>query len=238
MLAAQLIQLEQQIGRRQTLAIDRHRVALLIADDDLFGLIRRIFRRHAPAPHVFFRAPPRVFQTAAFVGDVQQVGVHRIRRFFLVLGEIHRNAVGFRIAHQLFARVQIPLAPRSNHFHPRLERISAQLEAHLVVALAGRAVGDGIRTGFVGDFHQALGDQRTRNRGAQQVLALVERIGTEHREDEITHEFLAHVLDENILHPHSLRLGASGFDFLALPQVGGKGHHLALILFLQPFQNH
>jgi hypothetical protein len=51
---------------------------------------------------------------------------------------------------------------------------------------------------FAGDLDLALGDQRPGDRGAEQVLALIDRIGAEHREDEVAHEFLAHVLDEDV----------------------------------------
>src|SRR3546814_4839472 len=39
------------------------------------------------------------------------------------------------------------------------------------------------------------------------------------------------------LDPHQLGLGARGFEFLALAQVGGEGHDLAAIGDLQPLQD-
>jgi hypothetical protein len=52
---------------------------------------------------------------------------------------------------------------------------------------------------FARDLDLALGDQRPRDRGAEQIEALIERVGAEHREDEVAHEFLAQVVDEDVL---------------------------------------
>jgi hypothetical protein len=89
------------------------------------------------------------------------------------------------------------------------------------------------------DLDQPLGDQRPRDRGAQQIQPLVERVRPEHRKDEVAHEFLAHVLDMDVLgpHPQQFRLGARRLQLLALAQIGGEGHHLAAVFGLQPFQD-
>jgi len=100
-------------------------------------------------------------------------------------------------------------------------------------------VSDGVGADFVGDLDQAFRDQGTRDRRAEQILPLVHRIGAEHRKHEVTHEFLAHVLDVDVagLDAEQFRLGASRFEFLALAEVGGEGHHLAAVGGLQPFQD-
>ena len=118
-----------------------------------------------------------------------------------------------------------------------LQRIVAELEADLVVALAGGAVGDGVGTHQLGDLDLALGDQRPGDRGAEQVLALVERVGAEHREHEIAHEFFAEIVDEDLLHAHHLGLLARRLQLFALADVGGEGHHLALVGVLQPTED-
>jgi len=169
---------------------------------------------------------------------MQQVGVHGIGRLLAGLGEIHRDLVLGSVVHQLLAREQVPLAPGGDDLDARLERIGAQLEAHLVVALAGGAVRDGVGAGLVGDFDQALGDQRTGDGSTQQVLTFVDGVGAEHREDEVTHEFFAQVVDVDFLDAHGLGLGAGRLDLLALAEVGGEGHHFAVIGVLQPLEDH
>jgi len=146
-------------------------------------------------------------------------------------------AVGLGIGEQLLAREQVPLPPGGDDLDVGLERIGAQLEAHLVVALAGGAVGDGVRTRLVGDLHQPLGDQGTGDGGSQQVLALVERVGPEHGVDEVPHELLAQVVDVDLLDTRRLGLGARRLDLLALADVCGEGDHLALVVLFQPLED-
>src|SRR5205085_10404414 len=58
----------------------------------------------------------------------------------LVLG--HRYLVRFGIFDQAGAAGEIPFAPRRNHADIGRERIITELEADLVIALAGRAKAD------------------------------------------------------------------------------------------------
>ena len=81
----------------------------------------------------------------------------------------------------------------------------------------------------LGDLDLALGDQRPRDRGAEQIDALIERVRAEHREDEIAHELLAQILDEDLLDAEQLGLLARGLELLALAEIGGEGHDLAAI---------
>ena len=239
MLTAELVQREQQLVRLHLLAVDGDEVTLREFEIEVLGLVRCLFRRHRPPPHRLLGFGSRVFQMAALVGDVQQVGIHRIRRATLLVLHVDFDAVLFGIGHQLLARHQVPLAPRGDDLDARLQRIGAELEANLVVALAGRAVTDGIGAGFIDDLDQSLGDQRTGDRGAEQVLAFIDGVGTEHREDEVAHELLAHVVDIDVLRldPRLQRLGARRLEFLALAEVGGEGHHLALVYVLQPLED-
>ena len=57
-----------------------------------------------------------------------------------------------------------------------------------------------------GDLDLPLRDQWTRNRGPQQVLALIQRIRAKHREHEVADEFFAQVIDEDFLYPEHLGL--------------------------------
>jgi hypothetical protein len=57
---------------------------------------------------------------------------------------------------QVGARLERPVAPWRDHLDVRVERIGRQLEADLVVALAGGAMGNGVGAGFLGDLDQRL----------------------------------------------------------------------------------
>src|SRR5690606_7747872 len=174
-LAADLVQVAQHFGRAHVLAVDGYDIALAVGQLDVGRGVRRGFRGLGPAPHVLFVLGPGVFQHAAFIGDVQQVGVHGVRRLLLAVA-LDRDGVFLGVVHQLLAREQIPRAPGGEDFPARLERIGAQLETHLVVTLAGGTVGNGVGAGLVGDLDQALGNQRTGDGGTQQVFAFVDGV--------------------------------------------------------------
>ena len=72
------------------------------------------------------------------------------------------------------------------------------LEAHLVVALAGAAVGDGVGAVLAGRGDQVLDDHRPRQRRHQRVPALVEGVGPERRAAEVAGELLAAVDDDGL----------------------------------------
>ena len=169
---------------------------------------------------------------------MQEVGVDRERRFAaLVLGD--RDLVLLGEFDQPGARGEIPFAPRRDHLHVGLEGVIGEFESHLIVALAGGAMGDSVGADLLGDLDLLLGDQRPRDRGAEQVLALIKRIGAEHREHVVAHELLAQILDEDVLvlDAEQQRLVAGRREFLALAEIGGEGDDLAAISGLQPFQD-
>ena len=98
---------------------------------------------------------------------------------------------------------------------------------------------DRVGADLLGDLDLLLGDQRPRDRGAEQILPFVERVGAEHREHVIAHEFLAQILDENVLRldAEQQRFLARRLELLALAEIGGEGDHLAAIGGLQPLQD-
>src|SRR3546814_13326449 len=58
--------------------------------------------------------------------------------------------------------------------------------------------------GLGGDLDLPLGDQRPGDRGAEQVGALVDGVGAEHREHEVAHELLAQRSEEHTSELQSL----------------------------------
>ena len=126
---------------------------------------------------------------------MQKIGIDREGRLAaLVLGDL--DLVLFGEIDEVGAALELPFAPGRDDLDVGIERIGGEFEAHLVIALAGGAMGDGIGAGLGGDLDQPLGDQGPRDRSAEQIDAFIEGIGAEHREDEIADEFLAHVLDD------------------------------------------
>ena len=199
--------------------------------------VGRVLRRHRARVDVLLGLDRRIFQRLALRTDVQQVRVPGERRLappvprdgdLVLLGERDQGGPGG----------QVPFAPRRDHPDVRLERIVGELETHLVVAFARGSVGDGVRARPAGDLDLSLGDQGTGDRRTQQIKAFVERVGAEHGEDEIADEFLAQVLDVDLLDPEHFGLGPSFFEFIPLADVGREGHDLAVVGLLKPFEDH
>ncbi len=234
---AQSVQLRQDRGRRQRFAIDRHRIAAGEIHTDHGRRIRCVFWPDGALIDRLIRFNRRVFQDFALGRRVQQVGIDRERRLAaLVLRD--GDLVLFGEFQQPRAAGQLPFAPRGDDFDVGLQRIIRQFESDLVVALAGRAVRHRVGADLFRDLDLPLCDQRARDGGAQQILALIQRVRAEHREHEILHERLTQIVDEDFLHPGHFGLLARRPQFLALAQVGGEGHDLASVGRLQPFQDH
>jgi hypothetical protein len=169
---------------------------------------------------------------------VEHVGVGR-KRAFAALVPWHRDLVLLGELDQCRAAGQVPFAPRGDDLDVGRQRVIAELEADLVVAFPGRAVGHRIGPDLARDLDLPLGDQWPRNRGAEQIQPFVECIGAHHRENIVADELLLEVVDEDMFgaNPHQLGLGPRRLQFLALPQVGGEGHHFALVGDLKPLQD-
>src|SRR5581483_1777131 len=217
---------------------DRDDVSATVFEFDVLRPVRRFPRGDGDAPHRLLGLEVGVLQNAALVGDVQQIGVHRIGGAAFFLLEVHRYAVLFGVGEQFLPRHQVPFAPRRDDLYVRHQCIGAELEAHLVVALAGRAVGNRVRPGLPGDAYQMLGDQGPGDRGAEQVFALVDGVGAKHREHEIAHEFLAQILDEDLLYAEHLRLLPGRGELFALADIGGEGDDFATVGILQPLEDY
>ena len=88
------------------------------------------------------------------------------------------------------------------------------------------------------NLDQLLGDDRPRNRRAEQVVAFVHGAGPQHREDEVAREFLAQIDDVKLARAGLERLFFESLGFVALPHVGAVGDHFASEVILDPAQHH
>ena len=86
-----------------------------------------------------------------------------------------RDALRERVLDLLVARPDA-VAQRRDHLHARVVRLERELEAELVVALAGAAVDDGLGAELERDLGDRLRDHRPRERRDERVLALVQRV--------------------------------------------------------------
>ena len=181
---------------------------------------------------------PRVFKDAGFVGDVEEIAIHRVG---LLRAGGNGNAMGFGVGDHLGAagefRAEAGIAPRGDDFKFRREGGGGEFKADLVVAFAGGSVGHGGCALLAGDLNHALGNEGTGDAGAEKILSLVNRAGLHHRKNEISGELLVQVVHE--------ALGGSGFEsllleaveFLGLADIGAEGDDLGSVGFLEPVQN-
>src|SRR5262249_27597149 len=107
-------------------------------DFDFFGFVRRVFGRRDPLPHGFAGSVGGILELAAFVAEVPDVAVAAVDVFLALLdGDVVFLGVGDRV----FARVDVPLAPRCYDLELRGDGFVSQFEADLVVAFASAPVG-------------------------------------------------------------------------------------------------
>ena len=166
---------------------------------------------------------------------VPQVGVAAVDGF---LGGGHGDVMGGSVGDGIFARTDFPFTPGGNDLQPRIEGHDGQFEAHLVVAFAGRPVGDGICSFGMSDIHQPFGDQRTGSRCAQQVFPLVDCSGFHHGHQIVTGQFFSEVFDDQFAGPRFEGFLFETAQILALAHVGAVADDLTAIIFFQPRHNH
>jgi hypothetical protein len=175
-LAAQLVEPGQDRRGRHRLAVDRDRVALLEGDLDISGVSGA--SSGSPCADRRNRAPPRRGSPAPCPRTRCAGGSRRPKT-------APRRACPWRSGSGSARRIRSASCGWSGPIQPPgrddldvgVQRIGRQFEPDLVVALAGRAVADGIGAGLGRDLDQTLGDQRPRDGGAEQVEPLVERVG-------------------------------------------------------------
>ena len=130
--------------------------------------------------------------------------------------------------------LDVPLPPGGDDGHVGHEVLERQLKPHLVVALAGAAVADGVRALGDGYLRQALGYDRPRQRGAEHVV-LVHRARLHGRDDEVVHELVRQVLDVELGGAGLYRLFLQALQLVRLAHVAGDGDDLAVVVvLLQP----
>ena len=239
MAAADLIEGAHDAEGVEFLAVDGDAVALAELEFSVLGLVRSVFRGHGELEHGLVRrmegVHPRILEDAGFERDMEEVAVGGVRLLGagfdgdLIIGAIgdHLGATG-EVLSEFF------IAPRGDDLEVRGEGRAGELEADLVIALAGGTVGDGGRAFLTGDLDHALGDERARDGGAEVILAFVDGAGLHHWKDEVAGELSLEVVDVKLggAGLHGLLLEALELVFLA--DVGAERDHLGVMLVLDP----
>ena len=149
-------------------------------------------------------------------------------------GDLQRHLVSFGVVDLFLSGLDVPLTPGSDDGHIGCKPLDGQLEPHLIVALAGRAVCDGIRTLGQSDLGQLLANNGPCKGGAQQV-SLVLGIHLHGGDDHIVHHLIGQICHD--------QLGSAGLESLlfqpvqliVLAYVAGHSNDLRIVVvFLQP----
>ena len=170
--AGKRVQLGDELGERQLLSVEGDGDARLEADRDL-GRLRRGRGVRGERVGLLRRRRPRILERSGLDRAPEEVLVDRERRR---LRRDDGNPIGDRVLDLLVAGPD-PVAQRCDHVQPGVVRLERELEAQLVVALAGAAVHDGLGPELGGDLRDCLRDHRARERRDERILALVERVG-------------------------------------------------------------
>ncbi len=216
------VHLLDRLQRGHVAAVDLDRHALLEFDDDLV-FDRREVRVVGVRVAVLGGRVPRVLEEAGLNGATPHVLVDGERA---LLGLHDRQVVVVGVG-DLHVTRQRQVANRADRLELGVDRLDGDLEAHLVVALAGAAVRDCVGAKLVCGAHQVLGDQRTRDRGDERVHAFVHGVRLEGLHAVFVRELVACVHDVRFDGAARERAFLDRLEaFAALADVERDGHHV------------
>ena len=225
-----------QVHEPEPLAVQRDRHAALELDLHHLRLVGRQLGPRHELEDVVVRRVREVLDPLALGRPAPQVVVDRVRRG--LRPALHRDPVLARVGDLLVA-AHLPRAHRRDHLQLRPERRHRALDPHLVVALAGAAVGDRVAAGLARVLDRELGDQRPAERGEQRVAVAVVGVRLDRRQDVLLRELLARVDDVRLDRAEPPRLALDDLVVLArLAEVDRERHDLGLVLVLDPLEHH
>ena len=134
----------------------------------------------------------------------------------------------------VFPGLEIPLAPRGDHFQFWGEGLIGEFEADLVVAFAGASVGDGAGALLKGNFHLVLGNYRAGERCSEQILMLVDGARLQRGENIAGEKFFAQVFDYDFARAGGIGFVDHGFEIVSLAHVANHGDDVVGIVLFQP----
>ena len=231
-LCAKLVEFFEHSQRGQRFAVQFHSVALFEGEGDVFCFVWCILWTVADEIEIIEWFIGRIFQIRAFVGKMEHVAVHGI---WALLGDRHWNVVGVGEIDSVFAALDVPDAPWRDDLRFWAEGLDGELEAHLIVALAGSAVGDVVCPFLLGHFNQRLGDQRTGAAGAEQVAAFVDGATADHWINVIAHEFFLQISDVDLACAAGEGFVMNDIELVALTNIAANSDDFAVVVvFFQP----
>ena len=234
------VELEDDLVGRKRLAVDLRRHPRFEVDPHHFRLFRGSLRRDRHPELDQLEAVGRhLLEEARLVAGVEAVFVGAVG---LPLRGLHRDGAlvteidELRAAGKALAEFADP--PRGENRDLRIERLGGELEAALVVPLAGGAVGEHRGPLAMGDVDDHLRDQRPGDRGAEEVGPFVPGLPLENGEGEVAAQLLADIDDLGVDGATGAGLGERRRPVLAgLAVVDVDGDHVIAALD-EPTEDH
>ena len=195
--AADRVEFEDDLVGRKRLTVDLRRHPRLEVDPHRLRLLGGSLRRDRHPELDQLEAVGRhLLEEARLVAGVEAVLIGAVG---LSLRGLHRDVALVAEIDELGAAgealAELADPPRREDGDLRIERLGGELEAALVVPLAGGTVGEHRGPLAVGDVDDHLRNQWTGDRRAEEVGPLVAGLPLKDREGEVATEFLADVDD-------------------------------------------
>ena len=203
---------------------------------DADRLVRGASRRGDELEDIVVGGVVEILDPAPLRGASPQVVVDRVGGD---LGPaLDRDAVLAGVLDLLLAAHR-PLAHGRDHLQLRGERGDRAVDADLVVALAGAAVGDRVAAGAARVFDGELGDQRPAEGGEERIGPAVEGVGLDGGGDVAVGEVLARIDEVAFDGADPPRLALDDREVLAgLAEVDGERDDLGVVALLDPLEHH
>lgn len=137
----------------------------------------------------------------------------------------------------VFQRVvagHFPLADRGDDLQVGREGLESDIETHLIVALAGAAVGNRHGAVVPGGIDHQFGDEWSAQGGGERVFPLVQGARHEGREDEVIDKQGAGIHGDRIDRAGGQGLFLHPVQIADLTEIDGEGDHIEIVFFLDP----
>ena len=233
-LAAELVELADDVGNLHLLAVDRHGDARLKADGNRRGRVGRLIGGHTHFKEqrlVKIRLVRGILKIKALVAQVPEVLILGVVR---LAGDLQRHMMRLGVVDFLVTGLDLPLSPRCDDRHVGCEALDGQLEPDLIVALAGRAVRDGVCTLGQRDLGQLLADDGPCKRGAEQVFFIF-RVHHDGRDDNLVAHLVGEIGDNQLARAGLDGLFLQSVQLVALTDISRDGDDLRIVvMLLQP----
>ena len=233
-LAAQIVELLDDLAGLHLLAVDGHRSAGLEVDGHIGGLVRSLEGGHAhlqEAGLVQIGLVGGIFKVKALMAQVPQVLILGVVG---LSGDLQGHVVSLGVVDLLLTGLDVPLTPRGDDLHIGSETLDGQLETDLIVALAGSAVGDGVSALGLGDLRQLLADDGTGKGGAQQI-GLILGVHLQAGDDDVVHHLVHQIGHDQLAGAGLDGLLLQTLQLVGLTHIAGHGDDLrVVVVLLQP----